>query len=609
MRWVYILECENNYFYVGETKRLFRRFWEHDGGKGGLNTTLHPPKNIVAIYKLSKMGKFFNYNYKVKNDEHDDTYNIYFNRGGIVKDFNLNDEDDTEFIYDNLWVENCILEKMMINNKDNWLNFRGGKYVKPDNNYSFPINNFVTELPMCFCNLPCDVNKNEDEDFLYFRCAKKNMWNDFKRTFNINDEPCSFFKKYNDDFYVKKYEKLKCIVFDLTKKSPWLENLVGCHFEYCIGGCGKNYDESYTLQYYEKPINLCFDCFITKNDELTLKYIHNIMNPDLHIVKTEEKKCLMALDEYLQLNGRGADVLIHDGLEVRKLENNVKVEVSKKQGIQLKRWFFTFNNYTLDNIRDLEMRFSEICQKYVFQEEKGQNGTPHLQGSIWLNKKMRFSEFNLPKTIHWEKMRNEDASTRYCSKDDTKNGKRWSKGFNDEDFLPLEVLNTLKYENLFQWQKFIVDLFKTPSTNRLVYWIYSTCGNVGKSMLCNYFYDNVDSVCFVDGVKKADIVNGIFNYNLMNPRGKKALGSKSVVLFDIPRNSGNKICYASIESIKNGLIFNTKFETGAVRFNSPHICIFANQPPVMDETLTADRWRIYEIKEDKSLEYKDMTKK
>ena len=52
MRWVYILQCEDSYFYVGETSRLYRRFWEHENGLGGLNTSVYPPINIVAIYPV-----------------------------------------------------------------------------------------------------------------------------------------------------------------------------------------------------------------------------------------------------------------------------------------------------------------------------------------------------------------------------------------------------------------------------------------------------------------------------------------------------------------------------------------------------------------------------
>nr|WAE42230.1 MAG: replication associated protein [Cressdnaviricota sp.] len=282
----------------------------------------------------------------------------------------------------------------------------------------------------------------------------------------------------------------------------------------------------------------------------------------------------------------------------------------KKRGNQLTRWCFTLNNYTLKDIGDLETKFEEICKKYVFQEETGEFGTPHLQGSIWLAKKMRWSEFKLTERIFWSKMRNEDASILYCSKEETKSGKRWSKGFEKEDFIPPETLNKITYEMLRPWQKQVADFFiNKPANDRLIYWIYSEQGNVGKSKLCTYFYDNCESCCFVDGVKKADIINGIFNYAQANPRGKKALGSKTVVLFDIPRNTGNKICYSAIESIKSELIFNTKFETGGIRFNSPHICIFANKSPVLDETVSLDRWRIYEIDDKMNLIYKDVMKK
>ena len=41
---------------------------------------------------------------------------------------------------------------------------------------------------------------------------------------------------------------------------------------------------------------------------------------------------------------------------------------------------------------------------YAFQEETGEQGTPHLQGIISLKKKMRDTEFNLPSKIHWENL-------------------------------------------------------------------------------------------------------------------------------------------------------------------------------------------------------------
>ena len=41
MHWIYILQCNDGVFYVGETTRLYRRFWEHECGNGGLNTSIY----------------------------------------------------------------------------------------------------------------------------------------------------------------------------------------------------------------------------------------------------------------------------------------------------------------------------------------------------------------------------------------------------------------------------------------------------------------------------------------------------------------------------------------------------------------------------------------
>lgn len=114
MRWIYILKCIDNYYYVGETKRLYRRFWEHQTGIGGINTSTYIPEGIVSIYKVSTLCKFFEYNNIVINK----ICNIYFNRlKRLLENFDNIDEDDE---YDNLFAETNITECLMLNNKDNW---------------------------------------------------------------------------------------------------------------------------------------------------------------------------------------------------------------------------------------------------------------------------------------------------------------------------------------------------------------------------------------------------------------------------------------------------------------------------------------------------------
>jgi predicted GIY-YIG superfamily endonuclease len=274
MRWVYVLQCEDGYFYVGETSRLYRRFWEHQDGLGGLNTSVFMPEQIVAIYKVDTICKFIDYNNYVNKIIDGICHDSY-------KGFKLRDFDDMceEYQHDKLEAENNITECLMIHNKETWDKIRGGKYTRFDIEYSFPDNDYIKQLPLCKCGLPCDIRKNEDKNYLFFRCAKKNMWNKLKEDFEIDEEPCNFFMEYTKDKQLKlnenkRYEDRKKTINDLFKKSYWLKNVELNDDTYphqCIGGCGRT-STSIKLSWSSEKRNLCFDCFIDKNEELAKKY-------------------------------------------------------------------------------------------------------------------------------------------------------------------------------------------------------------------------------------------------------------------------------------------------------------------------------------------------
>lgn len=90
-----------------------------------------------------------------------------------------------------------------------------------------------------------------------------------------------------------------------------------------------------------------------------------------------------------------------------------------KETRRSRNWFFTLNNYTEDDIKHLE----DIDAEYVFQKEKGENGTPHLQGIImYANPRTLKSMKKINRRIHWEPSRDKKASIKYCIKDDTRDG-------------------------------------------------------------------------------------------------------------------------------------------------------------------------------------------
>ena len=64
--------------------------------------------------------------------------------------------------------------------------------------------------------------------------------------------------------------------------------------------------------------------------------------------------------------------------------------MKQKQGAPAKGWFFTLNNYTEEDLtKILEFLESGKVDKYAMQEEKGEEGTPHLQGQLMLKKNGR----------------------------------------------------------------------------------------------------------------------------------------------------------------------------------------------------------------------------
>ena len=250
---------------------------------------------------------------------------------------------------------------------------------------------------------------------------------------------------------------------------------------------------------------------------------------------------------------------------------------SKKQSVQLLKFCFTFNNYTENDIIEIENTIKPICTKYLFQEETGESGTPHLQGAIWLKKKMRWESFGLSKSIHWEKMRNEEASIAYCGKDETRTGRQFIYGFPK----PIKIIT-----DLYPWQEECEKISLTEPNNQTINWYWESEGGVGKSEFVKYMVVKHKALPCLGG-KFGDIMNMIFNANMDECR---------TIVFNLPRAHKGNISYSALECIKDGMIVNTKYETGYKVFNPPHLFIFANYPPDNEELISKRKWNIIEMK-------------
>lgn len=258
-------------------------------------------------------------------------------------------------------------------------------------------------------------------------------------------------------------------------------------------------------------------------------------------------------------------------------ETRVDEPIVKKKISTRKHDFFTFNNYTEEDVVIMLKLFNEVCFMYVFQEETGENGNKHLQGVLSYKKPFRNTSFNLPK-IHWEAVRNVKDAYLYCSNPIKRTGRIWAKNYEIEEDCPRPN---------YGWFEEIDKILLTEPNRRHVIWCWSKQGGVGKSHVTEYLVVKRNAV-FLSKGKYPDIINIMFKTDMSN---------KHIVVFDLPRNNGNKISYDAVEAIKNGLICNTKFETGYKRFKPPHVLIFSNQPPD-EEKLSADRWIIRRLDEE-----------
>lgn len=260
------------------------------------------------------------------------------------------------------------------------------------------------------------------------------------------------------------------------------------------------------------------------------------------------------------------------------------VHTSKKRE-RCRKWCFTVNDYDVSDVSGL-LNFFEKSEKYIFQEETGKSGNKHLQGFVAFKNQVDFTLLKKEnKKAHWEKCINEEASIRYCQKKESRTGKMWYKNVK----INVELKDPIKEPR--EWQKTVLEWITHEPDDRSIIWIVDTEGGKGKTSLCKHICIKFENAIVLSG-KANDIKHGIVKF-----LEKKTL---EIALLDFTRTSENFISYEAIEAVKNGLFYSGKYEGQMVMYNSPHVIIFANFYPKI-ENLSLDRWKIYLIEEDNTM--------
>ncbi len=260
-------------------------------------------------------------------------------------------------------------------------------------------------------------------------------------------------------------------------------------------------------------------------------------------------------------------------------EGNTK-KSSPKKSARHRNWIFTWNNYTRENINSLKQ--TEKC-KYLFQPEIGENGTPHLQGCLLFTESKSFSQIKLMfPEMHFEAMKYKRKALEYCIKERTRAGARHTNILEYK-----EIYDVLSDHTPYPWQQKIIDIVCGDPDPRKIHWVWEPIGNVGKTILCKHLVLKYQAT--IVGGKTRDAMYAI-------AATLKEDKPVTIIVFDIPRSSYGNLSYPALETIKNGLFFSSKYESGMVIFNVPHVIVFANAPP-NESKLSEDRWDIILIKE------------
>lgn len=249
---------------------------------------------------------------------------------------------------------------------------------------------------------------------------------------------------------------------------------------------------------------------------------------------------------------------------------------------------FTLNNYTEDDIKLIATTFNNNECSYVFQEEKGREGTRHLQGCFRTKNPMDFSTIKswMPRA-HLEKAKNWRSLVKYCCKQETRIGRV----FHSDDVKVPEIAEdplTREEVKLLAWQEECIEIAKGERDDREIHWWVDRAGGRGKTSMCKHLVLKHDA-CYVAG--KGENVK----YLIANWIAKRGVHPKLIVI-NLTRTLENFVNYGVIEEIKDGLFVSSKYKTEAIIMNSPTILIFANFSPDMRK-MTKDRWVIHDLDE------------
>lgn len=288
------------------------------------------------------------------------------------------------------------------------------------------------------------------------------------------------------------------------------------------------------------------------------------------------------------------------------VEGNTKTSTEKKPKIvkqcsPSKKWCFTewlengdipLYSSPLEMISSIKSKLSNISHLSFQIEQCPSTQKTHAQGAVIFLNKVRPKSL-LSNSCHWEKMRGSWSDNLNYTR------KGYTQMYPPYTYPEPPAKYNLKkvvIDELTEWQQDAYKIMEGEPVPRTIHWYYSEKGNLSKSYFCTHVIDNISKRVMIFD----DTTKGHVHYAFCGGKDGIELIKKNeymypeIVIFDLPRAiNEEKVDYKTIESILDQRFLNTKFESKMVRFNQPHVFVFANfRPDTTDKYMSKDRFII-----------------
>jgi hypothetical protein len=249
---------------------------------------------------------------------------------------------------------------------------------------------------------------------------------------------------------------------------------------------------------------------------------------------------------------------------------------------------------------ELVPKLKQVFKKWSFQKEEGDTGYVHYQGRGSLFKKRRLQELKkLCDQLDWRDIHLSPSSSNSCMGDamytmkiDTRIDGPWTD--KDEDapvYIPRQYRGL--DQCLYYWQQDVWDS-ADQFDSRTINLVYDPAGNNGKSVisaLMDLHKRGITLPPINDAEKLIQSVADVFI--------SREIREPKCVFVDLPRAMDKRKLgglYSAIEQIKNGKVYDTRYQYKEWWFDSPQIWVFSNISPDLS-LLSRDRWKCWTIVE------------